>query len=383
MKKNGVEVSVICLAYNHAKYIKEAMNSIIAQKTNFTFEIIVHDDCSTDGTTEIIRIYEKKYPDLIKPIYEKANQYSQGRDVYIDLSLPNAKGRYIAFCECDDYWMDDSKLQRQYDIMEAHPEIDMCACGTSEVWADKGIEIIESRPRQEDCILTAEEVIEKILLEGGCFSAASLFYRKCLFDSLMEFEKILFYDHTLQMKGALRGGIYYIDRKMVVYRRWVEGSWITRYKKDRNVQAAHIQKKKAMLREFDRETQGAFHAIVEKQMSMPVSFFEMLMMNKEDIKEEIRNIPATNSNKTSYLWGLGMRGYAFQEFCKLEEINLSGVCDIRNINVGGISEYGYQIVNADYVQHNSDIIFASNSIIYNFLVEKKYQGHLINLQKYM
>lgn len=244
MKKDVVEVSVICLAYNHAKYIKETLNSIISQKTDFTFEIVVHDDCSTDGTTEIIKTYEKKYPDLIKPIYEKTNQYSQGRDVFIDLSLPYAKGRYIAFCECDDYWMDDSKLQRQYDIMETHPEIDMCACGTSEVWADKNIEIIESRPRQEDCILTAEEVIEKVLLEGGCFSTASLFFRKNLFDSLMNFEKILSYDHTHQMKGALRGGIYYIDRKMAVYRRWVEGSWIARYKKDRNMQIAHLQKKK-------------------------------------------------------------------------------------------------------------------------------------------
>lgn len=383
MKRDVVEVSVICLAYNHAKYVEEALNSIITQKTDFTFEIIVHDDCSTDGTTEIIKTYEEKYPDLIKPIYEKTNQYSQDKDVYIDISLPNAKGRYIAFCECDDYWMDDSKLQRQYDIMEAHPEIDMCACGTSEVWADKGIEITESRPRQEDGIFTAEEVVEKVLLEGGFFSAASLFYRKSLFDSLMEFEKILFYDHTLQMKGALRGGIYYIDRKMTVYRRWVEGSWITRYKKDRNLQIAHLKKKEDMVREFDRETRGAFHAIIEKHMSMPGSFFEMLIMNKDAIKAEIGNIPSPQIGNTSYLWGLGMRGYAFQEFCKLEGINLSGVCDMQNINVGGITEYGYPITDTNYVQHNSDIIFASNNTIYNFLVEKKYPGHLINLQNYM
>lgn len=381
MKRDAVEVSVICLSYNHAKYIEDTLNSIIAQKTNFTFEIIIHDDCSVDGTTEIIKTYEEKYPNLIKPIYEKKNQYSQGRNVFIDISLPIAKGKYIAFCECDDYWMDDSKLQRQYDVMETHPEIDMCACGTSEVWADKNIEIIESRPRQEDCILSTEEVIEKVLLEGGCFSTASLFCRKILFDSLMEFEKILFFDHTLQIKGALRGGIYYIDRKMAVYRRWVKDSWISRYKKNREMQAVHLQKKKDMLQEFDRETKGAFHTIIEKQMSMPGSFLEILIMNKEEIKAEISNL--MKKNDTSYLWGLGMRGYAFQEFCKLEEINLSGVCDIQNINVGGTTEYGYPIVDVDYVRHNSDIVFASNNIIHNFLVEKGYTGYLINLQKYM
>ncbi len=382
MKRDVVEVSVVCLAYNHAKYIKETLDSIIAQKTDFTFEIIIHDDCSTDGTTEIIKAYEEKYPVLIKPIYEEKNRYSQGEDVYIDLSLPHTRGKYIAFCECDDYWMDDAKLQRQYDVMETHPEIDMCACRTSEVWADKGIEITEIRPRHEDCILTTEEVIEKILLEGECFSAASLFFRKCLFDSRMEFEKILFYDHTLQMKGALRGGIYYLDQKMAAYRKCVEGSWITRYKKDRNLQIAHLKEKEDMLREFDRETKGAFHVIVEKHLSMPGSFFDMLMMNKEKIKAEIGNIPSKGNRGTSYLWGLGMRGYAFLEFCKLEDINLSGVCDMQNINVGG-TEYGYPIANTDYVQHNSDIIFASNTVIYNFLVEKKYSGYLVNLQKYM
>lgn len=115
---------------------------------------------------------------------------------------------------------------------------------------------------------------------------------------------------------------------------------------------------------------------------MPGSFFEMLLMNKEKIKAEISDLKVSDSN-SSYLWGLGMRGYAFQEFCKLEGIILNGVCDIQNMNIGGQTEYGYPITDTDYVQHNSDIIFASNNIIYNFLVEKGYTGYLINLQKYM
>jgi len=380
MDSRNIEVSVLCLAYNHRKYIEKALDSIISQKTDFAFEIVVHDDKSTDGTTEIIRQYEKNYPDLVKPVYENENQYSQDIDV-IDASMPYVKGRYMAFCEGDDYWMDDSKLQRQYDVMEAHPEIDMCACGTSEVWANNGIEIKESRPRHEDCILTTEEVIEKVILEGGCFAAASLFFRRYLLDSLMGFEKILRFDHTNQMKGALRGGIYYIDRKMAVYRKWAEGSWTTRYKKDRNMQLAHLKKEEDMLREFDRETKGAFHSIVEKRLSCSHSPFEQLMIHKDEVKTEISNL--LKSHDTSYLWGLGMRGYAFQEFCKQEGISLSGVCDMQDINIGQVTEYGYRIVESDYVQHNSNVIFASNDAIYNFLREKKYQGHLVNLQKYM
>ena len=93
------------------------------QKTNFRFEAIIHDDASTDGTQEIIREYEKKYPDIIKPIYQKENQYSKGIPGYItNLISSKCKGKYIALCEGDDYWIDPLKLQKQVDFLESHPD---------------------------------------------------------------------------------------------------------------------------------------------------------------------------------------------------------------------------------------------------------------------
>ena len=97
------------------------------QETDFPIEILIHDDCSTDGTTEIIKEYETKYPDLFFPLYEDENQYQQGKAGEIDLyNYKRARGKYIAYCEGDDYWIDPLKLQKQVDFMEANPEYSVC-----------------------------------------------------------------------------------------------------------------------------------------------------------------------------------------------------------------------------------------------------------------
>lgn len=122
-----VLVSVSCITFNQAPYIRECIEGFLMQKTDFEFEILIHDDCSTDGTTEIIREYAGKYPDLIKPMYEEENQYSQGKPIGTPVwNLPRAKGKYIATCEGDDYWTDPYKLQKQADFLENNPEYGMC-----------------------------------------------------------------------------------------------------------------------------------------------------------------------------------------------------------------------------------------------------------------
>ncbi len=108
-------VSVICLTYNHAPYIKECLDGFLMQKTDFTFEVIIHDDASTDGTTDIIREYAAKYPDIIKPIIQAENQYSKHHDFnkILQVCIDRSKGKYIAMCEGDDYWTDSLKFHKQ------------------------------------------------------------------------------------------------------------------------------------------------------------------------------------------------------------------------------------------------------------------------------
>lgn len=120
-------VSINCITYNHENYIREALDSFLMQKTNFNYEILIHDDASTDNTAEIILEYERKYPNIVKPIIQKENQQSQGiKKVSHRFNHTRAKGKYIAFCEGDDYWIDDNKLQKQVDYMESNPNCTFC-----------------------------------------------------------------------------------------------------------------------------------------------------------------------------------------------------------------------------------------------------------------
>lgn len=129
--QNNIEelplVSVSTITYNHKDFIAKCIEGVLSQKTNFRIEYLIHDDCSTDGTTEIVRQYAEKYPDIIKPMYEQENQYSKGGPWgSIVYNYPRARGKYIALCEGDDFWTDPYKLKKQVDFMESHPDYSCC-----------------------------------------------------------------------------------------------------------------------------------------------------------------------------------------------------------------------------------------------------------------
>jgi glycosyltransferase involved in cell wall biosynthesis len=115
-------VSICCLSYNHEPYIKECLEGFLKQKTDFDFEILIHDDASTDNTQSIIKEYEVKYPEIIKPICQTENQWSQGINPSRRFNYSRVQGKYIAMCEGDDYWTDPSKLQKQVDFLEKNED---------------------------------------------------------------------------------------------------------------------------------------------------------------------------------------------------------------------------------------------------------------------
>ena len=119
-------VTIQCLVYNHEPYLRQCLDGFVMQKTNFPYEAIVHDDCSTDQSAAIIREYAERYPDIIKPIYESENQYSKKDGRLIEIINKHTRGRYVAFCEGDDYWTDPYKLQKQVTYLEQHTEIGLC-----------------------------------------------------------------------------------------------------------------------------------------------------------------------------------------------------------------------------------------------------------------
>jgi len=149
-------VSIICLAYNHEKYIRQCLDGFVMQKTGFRYEIIIHDDASKDGTTAIIREYAKKYPGLFVTIFQEENQYSKGIPIGKTYMYPLAKGKYIAECEGDDYWTDPYKLQKQVDFMESHPEYVLCCTDAVQLDDNTG-----------ELVQMTQDVKEEITPESG------------------------------------------------------------------------------------------------------------------------------------------------------------------------------------------------------------------------
>lgn len=119
-------VSICCITYNHEPYVEDALEGFLIQETDFPFEILIHDDASTDKTADIIRQYEAKYPNLIKPIYQAENQYSKGKKPNPEFNFPRAKGKYVALCEGDDYWINTKKLRYQVNFLENNGNTNIC-----------------------------------------------------------------------------------------------------------------------------------------------------------------------------------------------------------------------------------------------------------------
>lgn len=174
---NSLMVSIRCIAYNQEKYIRDALEGFVMQKTNFRFEVVVHDDASTDGTAAIIREYAEKYPDIIKPIYETENQYSKHDGSLRRIMAEACTGKYIALCEGDDYWTEPLKLQKQVDFMESHPDYSMCFHDALLHWED-GREEDHSFSNVKDRDYSGVEIFEKWIVP-----TASVLLRKDVYNS--------------------------------------------------------------------------------------------------------------------------------------------------------------------------------------------------------
>lgn len=257
-----VEVSIITNAYNHENYIAQTLDGFINQKTSFKYEVLVHDDASTDRTAEIIKDYAKKYPEIIKPICQIENQYSKDVDITRVIQVPRAKGRYIAMCEGDDYWCDDYKLQKQFDAMEKNQCVNICAAGARILIEEKNSGTI--CPSRDETIFTLPQVIDG---GGGFVATASLMIRKSLFEQEEpEFRKIFSFDYTLQVWGAMNGGMLYLPEVMTVYRLYTPSSWSNSIRKNEKARLAHNLLVIECLQQMDVDTKHIAKKIIDEKI---------------------------------------------------------------------------------------------------------------------
>ncbi|MGN0620899.1 MAG: glycosyltransferase family 2 protein [Porcipelethomonas sp.] len=280
-----IEVTVYCLAYNHEKYIRTALEGFVNQKTNFGYEVIVHDDASTDGTADIIREFEKNYPNIIKPIYQKENQHSKGIKIIKTFILPKAQGKYIASCEGDDYWTDPLKLQKQYDALESHPE---CSLSTHRVKCSNEDDSPNARTIPEDIyklhsskIINETELLELYFLRGGYpFHTSSYFFRKKVL-----YEKVeLVRDVGILRKCLINGSVYYFEETMSVRRLWTIGNFNSRLKKKGGQGRIALYKSNVNNDiNLDKYTNGKYHNYIAYSV-----FENIINIGIHDSKEAIK-----------------------------------------------------------------------------------------------
>ena len=239
MDREACKVSVLCTAYNHEKYIRSALDGFVGQKTNFPFEVLINDDASTDATADIIREYQNKYPDIIVPFYQPKNLYSQHISIMHTVLVPQAHGKYLAYCEGDDFWTDPDKLQLQVDFMDTHPDYSACVHDTlwhncdrkQEDWLPFGPrkdqdflfeDVIKGMPYQTSSLLARRELILR----------NPDFYLRCVANGFGDYPQAIW----LSMNGKIR----FMGRVMSTYRYQSNASsWSAQTYQDREKLLSH------------------------------------------------------------------------------------------------------------------------------------------------
>ena len=201
-------VSVCCTTYNHEGFIAQAIESFLMQETDFPFEVIIRDDCSTDNTASIVREYAEIFPKIIKPIFEDENQYSKGVKP-MSIVYKKAVGEYIAFCEGDDYWTCHDKLSRQIKFLQENLKYSFCWTRFKTLDAISGIETIDRNEKyfKETIEEGIEFGLDHFCTWGWHIGMQTLIYRKDVRNN--ELSKNTYYKDTFMISDFLSKGVGY------------------------------------------------------------------------------------------------------------------------------------------------------------------------------
>lgn len=282
----------------------------MSQRTNFKFEVLIHDDASTDNTANIIRDYARKYPDIIKPIFQAENQYSKGVKICLTYNYPRAQGKYIAFCEGDDYWTDSTKLQQQYDALEKNLNCSICVHKTRHM--DKGgnyLNAIFPANSIPEGIISAKKYIHMELVENPwLFQTSSYFLRRTVIDRWMKGFEHAFPvgDLPLVLLSLQYGDCYYIAKEMSCYRK-DSGGAMSKLRNDNKRAIDHYKKMIAGYKQFDIDTKKIYHEDCQYAISFSkVQICKMTANYKEILSTEYREVRKNMNKKNKMLIAVGV-----------------------------------------------------------------------------
>lgn len=255
-------VSVSCLVYNHEPYLRQCFEGFVIQRTNFKFEVLVHDDASTDGSPEIIREYVERYPHLFKPMFQRVNLYSKDCNSVVRIQRERALGKYFTFCEGDDYWTEPYKLQRQFDFMEMHPDFSFCFHDCLNL--NMKTHEMEGASLKMKC--SREVLMRELIFKKLHSPTLSMFFRTeeyRLAGEVLDLAPVD--DLSASLLAASFGRSYCFCEPMGVYRMHCPGSWSVQ-KRDRAFYSNYYIKILRFFVAFDRFTKHRFSGLIYRRM---------------------------------------------------------------------------------------------------------------------
>lgn len=299
MSRN-IQISICCITYNQEKYISQTIEGFLKQSILDKTEIIIHDDCSTDTTPEIIKKYAEQYPEIIKPILQKENQYSKGKKIF-PIVWEKAQGEYIAICEGDDFWQDSQKLEKQLRFLKSNSSYSMIFSGADLLYPEGNTELYLPGGKYDRKINT-----EEVIKNGGLFCpTASLFFRKKDIINLPDYyyKAEMIEDYPLQLLLASKGDVYYFATPMVVYRTGHASSWVKNTQKDKERQIKVFLNEMFWLRMFNEKNKNKYNKVIaERNIIYALRIKELEDKNnkisKEILKQNICKLSLIKKFKT-------------------------------------------------------------------------------------
>lgn len=311
-------VSVCIQTYNHQNYIAECIEGVLMQKTKFPIEILIGEDESPDGTRDICLEYAQKYPEKIRLFLHHRknvmviNGKATGRFNFL-WNITNAKGKYIALCEGDDYWTDPDKLQKQVDALEEYQNCDICFHPTMRLDDVTKTTKIEANYFDNTHVVEVEKVI---LGEGHFCPTASLLFRRELFQEIPPiFDTAPVGDYFIQVLGALKGGALYLNHCMSVYRTNTGIAWrdsVSQIEK-KEIHTTYFNKS---IDEFDDFLKGKYHMLFQQLKANSYSYIALVYLRNKQFENFKRNITISiNTYPTGTLFTKLL--YQFRNFPQL------------------------------------------------------------------
>lgn len=277
-KEHEVTVSILMLTYNHQKYVRRALDSVLGQETEYSFEIVVSDDASQDGTQELLLGYKDRYQDKISLLLSATNQ---GLIPNFLKAYKACRGKYIAICEGDDFWISRNKLQRQVSYLESHPDCNLTFHRAVNLYESSGTKSL-SNPHQK-----AESTILDLSRSNFITNVTAVFRHEPTLCLPEWFSQVSTYDYALHMLTSATGGIHYFSKPMAVYRQRKEAIW-SRAGWDRKWEIS-LKVRELLMDHFKGIDDNVFENLREAHLMIGVRYMtDLRLRGKEEESENLK-----------------------------------------------------------------------------------------------